>query len=160
MPKTVKSIRERIMETLVARLEAMGTPSYTFKITSVERRNIELPEQPNTPSIYIYEGDETKDSGRSPNSYLCTLPIAIVYLADDADPSTQLTTGNSMLEDVTRIVGADFIVADENGKTQQVDMEELTNEVITGDQNNSLIYVGVQFEVQYYHKRGDQSIVQ
>ena len=161
MPKTVVSIRETIMTTIEGRL-VLTKPSYTYDVPAsrVNRRNIELPEQPNLPCIFVYEGDESKDESRTPNSLLCTLPVAVVYMAEEGDPDEQLTTANSMLEDISRAMGSDFLVADKNGKNQQVDMEELSNEVITAEVNGSLVYTATTFSVQYYHKRGDQSVVQ
>ena len=160
MPKTVVSMREKVMSTIEGRL-VLATPSYTYNVPAsrVKRRNIELPEQPNLPCVYIFEGDEEKDETRTPNSLLCTLPVAVVYMAEEGDPDEQLTVAASMLEDISRAMGSDFIITDAVGKTQQVDMEELSNEVITAAVNGSMVYTATTFKVQYYHKRGDQTLL-
>jgi hypothetical protein len=148
------TLREQLMAGLAARLLSIkAVNGYRFSVNDVVRTQVDLPDHPPMPCIYIYEGEEEKrkDSGR----LLCELQIGIVYIAEDL--TDQNTTANEMLHDVSRAMGTDFIITDEDGISRSVEIFEQGNDVTIGPTNNQVIYVAMTFVASYYHQHGDQT---
>jgi hypothetical protein len=156
------SIREKIMVKVKENLEQISrNDDYSYDVRQVTRTNSELPDHPPLPSIFVYEGEEDKQPLRkTPNQVQCTLPIAVVYVAEDY--SETATTANAMLTDVVRAMGSSVRVGDADAPTRYQDVEiyEMSNEIVIDDVNNPIVYVVVNFELYYYHSHGDLTKIQ
>jgi len=142
------------MSTIKTRLETITTANgYSRDVRFVERTMAPLPDTISTPAIYVYEGDETKDTN-SFGKLAGTLRVMVVYLEEDyTDPRT---TANQMLADVTKAVGTDITLTGANSIQTLANLYERGNEVVIDPNNANLIVAGVDFDAIYEHELGNQ----
>ena len=151
------TFREKIMQTVVTRLNAIATPSYSRDIKSVERAISEVPDVPPVPCIYVFEGEEQKDQDHAFGKMRCTFQVVIVYIITAT--RDQRSIANAMLGDITKAMGTEVTLNDDLGFQHVAELIELGNEVQTDNTRSPLLIVAVDYMARYSHKTGDQTLV-
>lgn len=157
-----ESIREKLIVAVMARFEAMRiAEGFTVDLVlPVERDNYDMGENPPRPSVWLFEGDEDKDS-RNPDivgAVKCMLRVLVTFVADAGNVAIP-TMKTRMLADLSKAMGTMIDVEDANGVTQTVEVSEGATTTSDGATNTGLVFVQTYFELWYHHGVGDQTVL-
>lgn len=154
-------IRELVMvkvESLLAAIKVDDGATYSQTVRSVERDIYSVAQNPPRPSVWVFEGDENKNSQNSERvgAVTCRLPVIVTYVADQERDTNTATTKNRMLADITRALGTDWDIVDAYGTIDRVQVDEVSNTSSDGAESG-MVWVQTLFNLMYHHAVGDQT---
>lgn len=151
------SLRTKALARVKTNLEVLLGTGYNYRAVAVERRSVDLPDI-GTERVWIYTGDEPKDPGIAFGKLRCSIPVVVRYRRTQRDKSLQAETMEKMSADLSKAMGDNFTVLDANSMEVNVEVEENLVVMNVAPPDESLMDVFVEFELVYFHLRGDQTL--
>lgn len=151
------SIKENLMVELARRLGEIGPPNYWTDVRVVQRTQEMLPEHQTSPTVYIYEGEEEKDDGLTPNFIECRMPVGIVYISESQRDRAKWA--NRMLQDIETALGLEYVLTCPSGNTVRAYLRLRSTEVQVDDQGGPTVVAICVLEAQYRHAPGNPADV-
>ena len=141
---------------MLGRLGGLTTSNYRHVALSVEERSVDEPDQ-GEDRVWVFCGDEDKDKTDAFGKLRCALPVVVRYRKTARDRSLQARTMRELAADISDAMGDEFTITDDISQPVTVQVDELTIVRHVEAPESVLLDVLVQFELTYFHEKGNQA---